>query len=77
MNPTPKKRELIASIMIFLYVVIGYLIIMYFLDPKMFIPDLPNQWWIFPFALIVAAIRFLSSKRGTFKTRDKDDKQMR
>ena len=76
MNPMIKKRGLIASIMIFLYVVIGYLIIFYFLDPKMFIHDLPGQWWILPFALFVAAIRFLSSKRGAFKTRNEDDKQM-
>lgn len=77
MNLTLKKRALIASSMIFLYIVFGYLLIVYFLDPKIFIQDLPRQWWILPFAFIVAAIRFISSRIGTFTTRNKNNNQMR
>ena len=57
-KPAP-KRSLLPSIMIFLYVVIGYLTIVYFLDPDTFITDLPNQWWIIPFALFPAVVRYI------------------
>ncbi len=72
MKKSTKKRSLLASILIFLYVVIGYLVIVYFLDPDTFIADLQNQWWIIPFALFVAVIRYVFSRMETIKTNKTD-----
>jgi uncharacterized membrane protein YesL len=72
MKKSTKKRSFFASILIFLYVVIGYLIIVYFLDPKMFILDLPNQWWIIPFAFFVALVRYIFSRAEMFKAKKTD-----
>jgi len=57
------NRRLISSILIFFYIVIGYMVIVYFLDPTTFVKDLVNQWWIIPFALMVSAIRYSFSKK--------------
>lgn len=67
MDKSTTRRILFASTLIFFYIIIGYLIIVYFLNPKTFILDLPNQWWIIPFALVVAAIRFLFSRMEILK----------
>ena len=72
MEMSAKQRNLFASTLIFIYIVIGYLTIVYFLDPKMFILDLPNQWWIIPFAFFIALMRLVFSRFEIFKEKDKN-----
>ncbi|HNS37351.1 MAG TPA: hypothetical protein PKM01_06175 [Anaerolineaceae bacterium] len=67
-----QTQRLLASILIFGYIVIGYWVIVYFLDPNTFILDLPNQWWIIPFALFVAVVRYIFSRLETIKTKKTD-----
>jgi hypothetical protein len=58
-----KNRNIFALLLFFFYSILFYLIVMYFLDPKTFIQDLPNRWWILPFALIIAVTKYIISIR--------------
>jgi len=75
MKSLMKNRQLFASILIFVYVVIGYLLIDYFLDPKTFIIDLPKQWWIILFALFVSLIRYVFAGKEVSNARRTDHKE--
>jgi hypothetical protein len=63
MGSGTKNRQLLASLLFFFYSISFYLVVMYFLNPKTFIQDLPNRWWIIPFAFIIAITKYINSIR--------------
>jgi hypothetical protein len=69
MKSLMKNKQLLASVIIFFYIVFGYLVIFYFLDPKTFLTDLSKQWWIILFALLVSITRYVFARKEISKAK--------
>ena len=54
-----QKKGILSAIFIFFFIVFGYWIIIFFLEPKDFFSDFVNQLWIIPAALVISSAQFI------------------
>ena len=54
-----QKKGILSAILIFFFIVMGYWIIIYFVEPKEYFTDFMSQLWIIPVALVISSARFI------------------
>jgi hypothetical protein len=63
MKKTTTKKKFITALFFFLYVTLGYWLVMFAINPKKFCENILDEFWILPIGLVLAIFQYFRASR--------------